>query len=156
MNRIVLLVLLLLLIQPATIAQEPLIYDGPPMLEGSFRAQDYLEMPPAQQQGYAEGFVDAMHEAPVLGSPPLDKVLVAMELCIDDFDATKADSKTGPKRMRALQLAAIIEKHIREHPEHWQESLQFEAWHALSEDACQLHLMVPDPKDRHLTPETRR
>lgn len=71
--------------------------------------QGYLGLPEAEKSAYAMGIIDGMLLAPLFGAPDDGKV-----------------SKLGrcAEGMTNVQVAAIITKHIKEHPEKWHEDLQ--------------------------------
>lgn len=84
--------------------------------QGFFKGEEFLQMPEAQQEGFAAGLVDGIYLAPLMGSPeenvePIHKCIVGMS---------------------ATQVAAIIEKFLREHPEKWHQRLNVEAYNALN------------------------
>ncbi len=72
---------------------------------------------------YAVGFVDGISMAPFLGKPQNGKV-AGLKDCIDGG-------------IQTTQIAAIMEKEVREHPEQWHWNLQQVATNALLK-ACRL------------------
>ena len=72
---------------------------------GFLKAQDYLRLSPENQRAYAMGLLDGWYMAPMFGGPENYKHLMEVEECVEG--------------MRSSQVAAIVEKHIREHPEGW-------------------------------------
>lgn len=88
---------------------------------GFIKAERYIHLGLTQQSMYAAGLVDGMYLAPVFDAPNKDKYLTAMRTCI--------------KRMTSTQVAAIITKFTREHPEKWDMGANVVGWQALRE-AC--------------------
>jgi hypothetical protein len=76
------------------------------------KAKDYLDMDSNNQRAYATGVVDGMYMAPFFGAQDDGKALVSLATCVEG--------------MKGSQVAAIIEKYIRDHPEnsHWDLNLQ--------------------------------
>jgi len=60
------------------------------------------------------GLLDGFYMAPLFGVPDNGKVLISLATCVEG--------------MKASQLAAIIEKYIRDHPEHWHWDLKEQAY----------------------------
>lgn len=89
--------------------------------DGFLKARDYLEMDSDGQRAYAMGVLDGMYLAPFFGAPDDGKALLSLTSCVEG--------------MKASQVAAIVEKYIRDHPEHWHYSLHLEA-HAGMRQAC--------------------
>ena len=85
------------------------------------------------------GLLDGFEYAPYFGAPENDKVLLRIATCTEG--------------MRASQVAAIIEKYTKNHPEQWHFDLSGVGFDALA-DACHLQQFVPNPTDRHLTPDS--
>ena len=73
------------------------------------------------QRAYAMGFLDGMYVAPLFDAPDSSKALLSLESCVEG--------------MKASQVAAIIAKYVRDHPEHWHHSLNVEAYQAMRQ-AC--------------------
>jgi len=73
----------------------------------------------AQRRAYAMGVINGMLISPMLGAPK--EKLAWLETCAE--------------RMTDEQVAAIITKHLREHPERWHYGLHLESWAAMK-DAC--------------------
>ncbi len=88
---------------------------------GFLQAREYLDMDEGGQRAYAMGILDGMYLAPWFGAPDNDKGLVSLATCVEG--------------MKASQVAAIIEKHIRDHPEYWHWDLKDEAYSAMRK-AC--------------------
>lgn len=84
---------------------------------GFLKAGDYLDMDSGGQKTYAMGLLDGMYMAPMFGAPDDGKVLVSLATCVEG--------------MKASQVAAIIEKFIKDHPEHWHWDLKDEAYSAM-------------------------
>ena len=84
---------------------------------GWLRAEDYLKLDPESQRVYAMGLLDGMYYAPVFGAPDNNKLLVSLASCIE--------------KMKASQVSAIIEKYVKENPEHWNWDLNGQAYAGL-------------------------
>jgi hypothetical protein len=65
------------------------------------------------------GFLDGMFMAPLFGAPDDKKLLNTIGKCA-----------VG---MNDVQLAAIVDKYVRSHPEHWHLDVKLEAFDALRE-----------------------
>ena len=74
-------------------------------------------MPEAQQEGYAAGLVDGIYLAPFMGAPQENIDIEHLHKCF-----------VG---MSTRQVAAIIKKFLKEHPEKWHQRLNTEAYYAL-------------------------
>jgi hypothetical protein len=73
---------------------------------GFLKMEKYVELQPGEQAVYAAGLVDGMYLAPVLGAPADDKSAVfSIHTCLKD--------------MTNIQVAAIITKYAKDHPEKW-------------------------------------
>ena len=83
--------------------------------QGFFKSEEFLHMSQAQREGFAAGLVDGIYLAPLMGAP---------EQNIEHFNKCV----TG---MSSTQVAAIIEKFLKEHPEMWHQFLNVEAYNAL-------------------------
>jgi len=113
--------LLLCLLLDAAVPQE-----SEPIAEvwpGFINTEKYIELGPQQQGIYAAGLVDGMYLAPVFDAPNKDKALTAMRACL--------------KPMTNTQVAAIITKYAKDHPEKWDMGANIVAWQALRE-ACSM------------------
>jgi hypothetical protein len=88
---------------------------------GFVTAEKYIELSPNQQGVYAAGLIDGMYLAPVFDAPNKDKYLTAMRTCL--------------KPMTPTQVAAIITKYAKEHPEKWDMGTNVVAYQALRQ-AC--------------------
>ncbi len=77
------------------------------------------QMSDAERRAYAIGVVNGMLVSPLLGAPK--ERLRALERCFEN--------------MTDKQVAALLLKHIREHPERWHYGLHIESWVALK-DGC--------------------
>jgi len=114
-TRSVLVTLLLFAPFQATVPQE-----SEPIAEvwpGYVKTESYLHFSPNEQTIYAVGLVDGMFLAPVFDAPNKDKYLTAMRSCT--------------KPMTGTQIAAIITKFAKEHPENWDNGANLVAWKAL-------------------------
>lgn len=73
---------------------------------GWLKAQSYLDMDPASQKAYVMGALDGMYNAPYFGAAENDKILMRIEKCVESTS-------------NASQVAAIVLKGTKEHPERW-------------------------------------
>jgi hypothetical protein len=95
--------------------------EQPVRIHNGFGSADaFLKMSRKEKSAYAMGAVNGMLVAPLLGASEDDSSWVGS--CVEG--------------MNNEQVAAIIEKHIRAHPERWHYGLHVESWMALKE-ACQ-------------------
>jgi len=88
---------------------------------GFVTAEKYIGLDLSHQSVYAAGLTDRMFLAPVFDAPNKDKALTAMRACL--------------KPMTSTQVAAIITKYAKAHPEKWHIGANLVAWKALRE-AC--------------------
>jgi hypothetical protein len=88
---------------------------------GFVKARTFLEWDEAARRAYSMGFIDGLYMAPFLGAPENNNGLVSLAACLEG--------------MKASQVAAVIEKHVRENPEHWHWDLKNEAYAAMRQ-AC--------------------
>lgn len=91
---------------------------------GFLTAEEFTHMNDQSQRDYAMGVVDGMLLAPLFGAPRAwndGQKIGAFGDCI-----------TG---MTDAQVAAIISKFVRDHPEHWNHSLNVVAFKAMTQ-AC--------------------
>jgi hypothetical protein len=86
---------------------------------GFVTAEKYIGFDLSHQSVYAAGLIDGMYLAPVFDAPNNDKYLTAMRTCL--------------KPMTRTQVAAIITKYAKEHPEKWHMGTNVVAWEALRE-----------------------
>ena len=77
--------------------------------------QDFLGFSEAGKRGYAMGVINGYIMAPMLGAPEARVSRVGR--CLEN--------------MTDVQVAAIIDKWLREHPERWHYGLHFESWMAV-------------------------
>jgi hypothetical protein len=88
------------------------------LIHGGFvKARDFLDMDQVAQKVYSMGVIDGMYMAPMFGAPDKGQRLVSFQECI--------------KGMKASQVAAIIEKHIKNNPEHWHWDAKDEVYSAM-------------------------
>ena len=114
LNRWVLPCLLLMLTaNPAASDDRALVH------EGFLKAEKYLDLQPREQAVYAMGLVDGMYLAPVFDAPNEGKYLSSLQTCV--------------KEMTNTQVAAIITKFAKEHPEKWHMGTNVLAYQALRE-----------------------
>ena len=85
------------------------------------RAENYLHWPTAQQVGYAMGFMDGIYTSLPITSSKKETPLASLANCIAE--------------MTPSQISAIIEKHIKDHPDRWHWPLNTMAFNAIH-DAC--------------------
>ena len=86
---------------------------------GFITANDYLSYAPQRKRAYAVGFIDGMLVAPFFSAPKSE--LSWVENCI-----------VG---MTDYQVAAILDKYLRDNPARWHESMNILAWNAIK-DGC--------------------
>jgi hypothetical protein len=86
---------------------------------GFFTAEEFLHMPETQQAGFAAGLVDGIYVSPLLGAA--EGNIEQLHKCI-----------VG---MSDAQVAAIIARYLKDHPERWHKRLNTEAFTAL-DTAC--------------------
>jgi len=114
--------LLLIVTSPAQQSSTPFIRLIP---GGFYTAGQFGNLSQAEQAGYAEGFVNGLMSAGIVGA-----------------DVQEVEMMNGcTKEMQGRQIAAIIDKHIKDHPEGWHETLAVHSFNALL-DVC------PDLKKR--------
>jgi hypothetical protein len=85
--------------------------------EGFLKTADYLELEPREQTIYAMGLVDGMYLAPVFDAPNEGQYLSSLHKCLSG--------------MTNRQVAAIITKFAKEHPEDWNAGTNSLAYQAL-------------------------
>jgi hypothetical protein len=88
---------------------------------GWLKAGDYLKLTSEYQRMYVIGLLDGWYMAPIFHAPDHDKYLVGIASCVEG--------------MKGSQVAAIVEKYIREHPERWDWDAKDESSSAML-DAC--------------------
>jgi hypothetical protein len=88
---------------------------------GFLKAQQYLELSPEGQRAYIMGLLDGWYMAPVFGAPEADKGLTEIERCVEG--------------MKSSQVAAIVDKYIRDRPEKWDYDVKDMGYAAVSQ-AC--------------------
>ena len=100
------------------------LQQGISIKSGFLTAEDFTLMNDQSQHDYAMGVVDGMLLAPLFGAPRAwsdGQKIGAFGECI-----------TG---MSSKQVAAIISKFVRDHPERWNESMHTVAFTAMTQ-AC--------------------
>jgi len=85
-------------------------------------------MPAEAQSAYAMGLLDGFYMAPMFGAPEDSNLLIPICNCVEG--------------MKASQVAAIIEKFIKDHPEQWHWDAKFEGYSAMRE-ACHVRALPP-------------
>lgn len=113
MKSIALLIALLPAIVLADLNEPVLIKSG------FITANDYRGFSPQQKHAYAIGFMDGLFVAPFFSAPKSE--LIWVENCA-----------TG---MTDYQVAAILDKYLRDNPARWHESMNTLAWVAIK-DGC--------------------
>ncbi|HEV8412073.1 MAG TPA: hypothetical protein VGQ49_00670 [Bryobacteraceae bacterium] len=86
---------------------------------GFLKAQTYLELTPDDQRAYVMGALDGIYMAPIFGAPENDPGLVSLEACVEG--------------MKGSQVAAIVLKYAKDHPERWNWDLKDVTYSALRE-----------------------
>lgn len=94
---------------------------GEPIHNGFYKAQTYLDMSPDAERMYVTGVLDGMYEAPAFGALASNPLLLRIESCVEG--------------MKGSQVAAIVLKYIKEHPEQWHWDLKDNVYNAMLE-AC--------------------
>jgi hypothetical protein len=97
------------------------LHRGEPIHNGFLKASQYLELSSGSQRVYAMGLLDGMYMSPAFGAPATNKVLLELETCIEG--------------MKSSQVAAIIEKYVKDHPEKWDWDLKDTGYNAML-DGC--------------------
>ncbi len=109
-------VVLLLVTSPAQQSSTPFTN----MIPGGFEtAGQFGDMSQLEQTGYAEGFINGLMSAGILGADI--KKVEMVESCT--------------KGMSGRQIAAILDKYIKNHPEGWHETLAVHSFIAVV-DLC--------------------
>jgi hypothetical protein len=88
---------------------------------GWLKARDYLDLTPEYQSLYVVGLLDGWYTAPAFRAPENDTYLIGIATCVEG--------------MKASQVTAIIDKYIRERPEHWDWDAKDQGLSAMA-DAC--------------------
>jgi hypothetical protein len=110
-------ILLLVLALPLSKAVPQLAKDEAIVHKGFFTTNDYRELGKFEQAMYAAGLVDGIFLAPAFDAPSDGKYLNAIRTCVEG--------------MSAEQVAAIITKHVTDHPETWHSPANVVAWQAM-------------------------
>jgi hypothetical protein len=97
------------------------LHRGDPIHNGFWQASQFLEFDKDSQSVYATGLLDGMYLSPAFGAPASNKVLLEIETCVEG--------------MKSTQVAAIIEKYVKDHPEKWNWDLKNAGYNAML-DAC--------------------
>lgn len=105
--------LLLSLLPQAGVPQGVRIHNG------FLKAEDFLHMNAKRQRDYAMGVTDGMLLAPLFGAPDNGEKIQSFGACIEG--------------MSDMQVAAIIEKFLRDHPERWNAPLNAVVFTAMTE-----------------------
>ncbi len=112
--RIALCALLVFVPLNRAISQKPKTIN---ITNGYLKAQEFLKLNEFQKTAFAWGFVDGLDVAPLLDAPEDGKFYVDLRSCLAE--------------MPGEQVAAIIEKHVRDNPESWHKQLHTIAFNAL-------------------------
>jgi hypothetical protein len=111
--------LLLLLCLPLNVAVSQESEDRALVSQGFVRAEQYVGFGQTEQGIYAAGLIDGIYLAPLFDAPNKDKYLTALKTCVKDMTNT--------------QVAAIITKYAKAHPEKWHMGTNLLAYQALLE-----------------------
>jgi hypothetical protein len=87
---------------------------------GFVKASEYLNFDNSAKRVYAMGLLDGMYLSPNFGAPASNKVLLEIETCVEG--------------MKSSQVAAIIEKYVKDHPEKWDWDLKDIGYNAMLDD----------------------
>lgn len=88
---------------------------------GFMKAEEFLNLSKDRQTAFSMGFVDGMFLSPFFDAPDDNQLLKSIKDCLQGMSDT--------------QISAIIEKHLRDHPEEWHSQLNVAAFNALN-TAC--------------------
>jgi len=86
---------------------------------GFLKSEEFVRMDAMSQSKYAVGIVDGMLLAPLFGAPDNGQKIRAFGACIEGMSDT--------------QVAAIINKFLRDHPERWNDPLNAAVFSAMTE-----------------------
>jgi len=115
--RLLVLLLLLGVIGSSQYVHEQYVH----VHNGFLIGQEYLDYDARTQQGYAMGVVDGMWLAPMFGAPDGGTKLKSLGACMEG--------------MYNVQIKAIIDKFLKDHPERWNDQMHLVAFTAMTE-AC--------------------
>jgi hypothetical protein len=123
MKRTVLLLFVITAISSILYAQQndKGLHEGELIHNGFLKASQYLEFDGNSQRVYAMGLLDGMYMSPAFGAPASNKLLLEIETCVEG--------------MKSSQVAAIIEKYVKDHPEKWNWDLKDTGYNAML-DGC--------------------
>jgi hypothetical protein len=113
MKNNIFLLLLLSVLPQAGLAQSVRLHNG------FLKAEEFLHMNVNRQRDYATGVVDGMLLAPLFGAPDNGQKIQSFGACIEG--------------MSDIQVAAIIEKFLRDHPERWNDPLNAVVFTAMTQ-----------------------
>ena len=121
MRRILIAILIIVVISSILSAQKstPGLHRGEPIHNGFLKADQYLKFDEDYQRAYAMGLLDGMYMSPAFGAQASNKVLMEIESCVEG--------------MKSSQVAAIIEKYVKDHPEKWNWDLKDAGYNAMIE-----------------------
>jgi hypothetical protein len=97
------------------------VYESHTIHNGFVKAEVFLKFDEANQRAYVMGLLDGMYMAPTFGAPDASKLLLKLTSCVEG--------------MKSSQVAAIMEKYVREHPERWDWDMKDDGYEAIIE-AC--------------------
>jgi len=97
----------------------PGLHEGEPIHNGFLKADQYLKFDEGYQRTYAMGLLDGIYMSPAFGAHARNKTLLEIETCVEG--------------MKSSQVAAIIEKYVRDHPEKWDWDLKDAGYNAMLE-----------------------
>ena len=112
MHKLAISIVLALVVAGRTEAEE-----GIHIHNGFVTGNEFLEMPRETQSAYATGLVDGMFLSPFFGAPDRGEISQLGQCMVGMTD---------------LQLVAILNKEMTEHPEIWHEGMHTIAYRALS------------------------
>jgi hypothetical protein len=121
MRRIIIAILTVAAISSILSAQKsaPGLHEGEPIHNGFLKADQYLKFDEGYRQAYTMGLLDGMYMSPAFGAHASNKTLLEIETCVEG--------------MKSSQVAAIIEKYVRDHPEKWDLDLKDAGYDAMLE-----------------------
>jgi hypothetical protein len=118
LHGLCLVLLLCLCMMPGMVAlaQKPAPPHPVVILAGFYTGEQYLNLPSSQREAYASGLLDGLMAAGWLGAK--EKSVTQIHDCIPGLTSG--------------QFMAIMDKFVREHPEHWSEHMSVILTEALS------------------------
>jgi len=101
--------------------KKPVVQESYLIHNGFVKAELFLKLDEENKRAYAMGLLDGMYMAPAFGAPENSRLLMKLSSCVEG--------------MKASQVAAIMEKYVREHPETWDWDMKDDGYEAMIE-AC--------------------